>query len=79
VLGFPPKLTLDFARIDRVPAVVPETVDQYGKDVSAFLMWAAEPKLEARKSLGFQVILYLIILAGMMFFVTKKVWSGVDH
>ena len=34
----------------------PATVDQYGRDVAAFLMWAAEPKLDARKRLGFQVL-----------------------
>ena len=34
----------------------PQTVDQYARDVSAFLMWAAEPHLEDRKRLGFQVM-----------------------
>ena len=37
----------------------PETVDQYAKDVAAFLMWAAEPTLDARKRIGFQVLIYL--------------------
>ena len=34
-------------------APVPETVDQYAKDIAAFLMWAAEPSLEQRKRIGF--------------------------
>jgi len=55
------------------------SVENMARDVTHFLMWAAEPKLEARKTLGFQVIIYLIVLAGMMFFVTKRVWSGIDH
>ncbi len=38
---------------------VPETVDQYARDVTAFLAWTAEPHLEARKRLGFQVMLFL--------------------
>ena len=42
----------------------PTTVDQYSKDVSAFMMWAAEPHLEARKRIGFQVMIFLIVLAG---------------
>ncbi|MFG3757471.1 cytochrome c1, partial [Klebsiella pneumoniae] len=32
----------------------PQTVQQYATDVAAFLMWTAEPKLEARKKLGLQ-------------------------
>ncbi|RTL55396.1 MAG: cytochrome C [Bradyrhizobiaceae bacterium] len=53
----------------------PQTVDQYATDVSAFLMWTAEPKLEARKHLGFQVFLFLIVLAGLLYFTKKKVWA----
>ena len=55
----------------------PETVDQYGRDVAAFLMWTAEPKLDERKRLGFQVMLYLIVLAGLLYFTKKKVWHEV--
>ena len=39
-------------------------VEQYAKDVAAFLMWAAEPHLVARKRIGFQVIIFLIVLVG---------------
>lgn len=53
----------------------PETEAQYARDVSAFLAWAAEPTLEARKRIGFQVMLFLIIFAGLMYFTKKKVWS----
>ena len=56
----------------------PETVAQYSKDVSAFLMWAAEPKLEQRKETGFRVILFLIVLAGLFYFTKKKIWSRVE-
>jgi ubiquinol-cytochrome c reductase cytochrome b/c1 subunit len=55
----------------------PQTVDQYSKDVAAFLMWAAEPHLVQRKRLGFQVMIFLIVLAGLMYFTKKKVWSEV--
>ena len=34
----------------------PQTVDQYSKDVSSFLMWASEPHLEERKRTGFMVM-----------------------
>lgn len=58
-------------------AQAPETVDQYAKDVSAFLMWAAEPMLEARKRIGFMVILFLAVLAYGFWYAKKKVWAKV--
>jgi ubiquinol-cytochrome c reductase cytochrome b/c1 subunit len=57
----------------------PMTVSQYAKDVTAFLMWAAEPKLEERKRLGFQVMLFLVVFAGLMYFTKKRVWRDVAH
>jgi ubiquinol-cytochrome c reductase cytochrome b/c1 subunit len=56
----------------------PKTVAQYSKDIAAFLMWAAEPHLEARKRIGFQVMVFLIIFAGLMYFTKKKVWKEVE-
>lgn len=53
----------------------PQTVDQYARDVAAFLHWAAEPHLEQRKRIGFQVMIFLIVFAGLMYFTKKKVWS----
>jgi ubiquinol-cytochrome c reductase cytochrome b/c1 subunit len=53
----------------------PATVAQYAKDVTTFLMWAAEPHMEARKQLGFQVFAFLIVFAGLMYFTKKKVWA----
>jgi ubiquinol-cytochrome c reductase cytochrome b/c1 subunit len=53
----------------------PATLEQYAKDISTFLMWAAEPKMEARKELGMQVFVFLIIFAGLMYFTKKKVWA----
>jgi cytochrome c1 len=57
----------------------PATVDQYAKDIAAFLMWAAEPKLDERKRLGFQVFIFLIVLTGLLYFTKKKVWHDVHH
>lgn len=57
----------------------PQTLDQYAKDVAAFLMWAAEPHLEARKRIGFQVMIFLIVFAGLLYFTKKKVWKEVEH
>lgn len=55
--------------------VVPETVEQYSRDVAAFMMWMAEPHLEARKRLGFQVMIFLIIFGSLLYYTKKKIWS----
>lgn len=54
---------------------VPETVEQYAKDTAAFMVWMAEPHLEARKRIGLQVMLFLIIFGGLLYYTKKKVWS----
>jgi ubiquinol-cytochrome c reductase cytochrome b/c1 subunit len=54
----------------------PQTVDQYARDVTAFLMWAAEPHLESRKRIGFQVMIFLIVFAGLAYFTKKKIWAN---
>jgi ubiquinol-cytochrome c reductase cytochrome c1 subunit len=56
----------------------PETLDQYGRDVAAFLMWASEPKLDERKQLGFQVMIFLIVFTGLLYFTKKKIWHEVE-
>ena len=53
----------------------PQTLEQYAKDVTTFLMWAAEPHLEARKRIGFQVMIFLVVFAGLIYFTKKKVWA----
>ena len=55
----------------------PQTLEQYSKDVAAFLMWAAEPTLDQRHRIGFQVMIFLIVLSGLLYFTKKKVWSDV--
>ncbi|MGM4925945.1 cytochrome c1 [Tardiphaga sp. 804_B3_N1_9] len=54
----------------------PQKVENYAKDVSTFLMWTAEPHLEARKRIGLQVMVFLIIFAFLMYFTKKKVWAN---
>ena len=55
----------------------PATLAQYSKDVAAFLAWTAEPHMEARKRMGLQVIIVLLLLGGMLYFTKKKVWHDV--
>jgi ubiquinol-cytochrome c reductase cytochrome b/c1 subunit len=54
---------------------VPETARQYATDVTAFLMWAAEPHMEQRKSLGRRVFIFLLLFAGLLYFTKKRIWS----
>jgi len=56
----------------------PQTMEQYSQDIAAFLMWAAEPHLVQRKRIGFQVMIFLIVLAGLMYYTKKKVWHAVE-
>tara|TARA_R110000824_G_scaffold401491_1_gene612392 strand:- start:4060 stop:4863 length:804 start_codon:yes stop_codon:yes gene_type:complete len=53
----------------------PNTVDQMARDVTHFLMWTAEPKLEQRHRMGFQVMIYLALLSGLLWFAMRKVWA----
>jgi len=57
----------------------PQTVDQYSRDVAAFLMWAAEPHMEARKKTGFSVMVFLVLFAGLVWATKRKVFSKVAH
>lgn len=57
----------------------PETIEQYSKDVTAFLAWAADPKLEERKRIGLMSMLYLLITTVLLYFAKKRIWSKVPH
>jgi ubiquinol-cytochrome c reductase cytochrome b/c1 subunit len=56
----------------------PNSLHEEAKDIAAFLMWAAEPHMVARKRIGFQVMIFLIVLAGLLYFTKKKVWKAVE-
>jgi len=56
----------------------PATEEQMAKDVVTFLMWSAEPHLEARHKMGFRAIIYLTILTILVYFSMKKIWSRIE-
>ncbi|MHA6691165.1 cytochrome c1 [Devosia sp. A449] len=58
---------------------VPETLEQYSTDVSAFMMWMAEPGLVSRKETGFKVLLFLLVFAGLMYATKRRIWKGIEH
>jgi ubiquinol-cytochrome c reductase cytochrome c1 subunit len=53
----------------------PATRDQMAKDVSAFLTWAAEPKLENRKRAGLATIFFLIIATIFAYLAYRNIWG----
>ena len=73
-IGMPPPLSEGAVTFDDG---TPATVDQMARDVSAFLAWTAEPKMEERKRTGFMVLIFLGALALLLYLVKKKVWADV--
>nr|WP_082653158.1 cytochrome c1 [Aureimonas sp. AU22] len=57
----------------------PQTAEQYSRDVSSFLMWAAEPHLVERKATGFVVMIFLIGFSIMLYLVKRRVWADTPH
>ena len=54
------------------------TPEQMAKDVTTFMAWTAEPKLEERHKIGFKAITYLFILTILVYFSMKKIWSRIE-
>jgi cytochrome c1 len=75
-IGMPPPLS--DGRVEYTDGS-PQTVAQYAKDVATFLVWASEPHMEARKRIGLQVMIFLIVFAGLLYFVKKRVWAGIPE
>jgi cytochrome c1 len=51
------------------------TLDQEAHDVATFLSWASDPKMEERKEMGLGVLIFLVVLAGLLFLSYRKVWA----
>ena len=47
------------------------------KDVAAFLMWAAEPKMMARKQAGFVGVVFLTLLSVLLYLTNKRIWAPI--
>ena len=75
--GMPPQLFDEAVAYE--DEAFPQTTEQYASDVSAFLMWLAEPHLVARKESGLRVIVFLLLFAGLMWFVKQKLWGPIHR
>jgi ubiquinol-cytochrome c reductase cytochrome c1 subunit len=76
-LAMPPPITADgqVTYADGTPA----TRDQMAKDVSAFLVWTAEPFLENRHRAGIAVLIFLAIATVLAYLAYRNIWAGVKH
>jgi ubiquinol-cytochrome c reductase cytochrome c1 subunit len=72
-LAMPPPITSE-GQVTYADGTRP-TVGQMAKDVSAFLMWAAEPKMDARKNAGLAVLIFLIIATALAYFAYRNIWA----
>lgn len=55
----------------------PTDLQSLTEDVSAFLMWTAEPKLIARKQAGFVGVVFLTVLSVLLYLTNKRIWAPV--
>jgi ubiquinol-cytochrome c reductase cytochrome c1 subunit len=55
------------------------TVDQMSKDVTAFLVWTAEPKLIKRIQVGYAVFFFLLIFTVLTYLSYRNIWADKKH
>ncbi|MGF1549400.1 MAG: cytochrome c1 [Sphingomonadaceae bacterium] len=51
------------------------TISQMARDVTAFLTWAAEPNLEARRATGIAVVIYLTVATLLAYLAYRNIWG----
>jgi len=54
-------------------------LENMSKDVAAFLMWTAEPKMMARKKLGVLAVLFLSFFSVLLYLTNKKLWAPIKR
>jgi ubiquinol-cytochrome c reductase cytochrome c1 subunit len=75
-IAMPPPLTADGQVSYAAPGNPPPTREQMARDVSAFLMWAAEPNLVARKNAGLVTVIFLIFATILGYMAYQQTWHG---
>ena len=69
----PPPLTSD-GQVSYADGTKP-TVDQMAKDVSAFLVWTAEPELARRHAAGLAVAVFLLFATILGYLAYQNIWA----
>lgn len=77
-LAMAPPLTGE-GQVEYGPGNPKPTVDQMAKDVSAFLIWTAEPTLQKRKQTGLAVVLFLLFATVLGYMSYRNVWHDKKH
>ncbi len=73
-IAMPPPLT-SAGQVTYAPGNPPPTIDQMAKDVSAFLVWAAEPTLESRHRAGLAVTIFLLVATILGYLAYRQIWA----
>ncbi|MEO5578399.1 MAG: cytochrome c1, partial [Sphingomicrobium sp.] len=73
-LAMPPPLVSD-GQVTYGEGSPPATVDQMAKDVSAFLVWTAEPKMENRHRTGIVVVIFLLFATILGYMSYQNIWA----
>ena len=55
------------------------TVEGMSVDVAAFLLWAAEPKMNARKAAGLTGVIFLGVLSVLLYLTNKRIWEPIKN
>jgi len=53
----------------------PADAESMAQDVAAFLMWTAEPKMNARKQAGLTGVIFLTVLSVLLYLTNKRLWA----
>ena len=72
-IAMPPPITSD-GQVTYAEGNPAPTVDQMAKDVSAFLVWTAEPTMDRRKNVGFAVALFLLVGTVLAYMAYQNLW-----
>lgn len=75
-IGMFPPLSANDSRLKYTDGT-PTTLSNYASDITAFLFWTADPTHDERKNMGWQVLLYLLVTAILLFIAKKRLWREV--
>ncbi len=53
-------------------------LEQQARDVTSFLVWAADPHAQERQTLGYYVIGYLLLLTTLLYFLKRRIWARLN-
>ena len=53
-------------------------LEQKARDVTSFLVWAADPHAQERQTLGYYVIGYLLLLTTLLYFLKRRIWARLN-